>query len=250
MKKFLLGIILFLSVAPQVTARDSLEVIPVISATYAPMSPMADMASRFGFCNTIGAAFSVKLKSNWIFMLDGHYLFGSDVKQDDILTHLEDPEDEKIINKYGEYTPYAFYMRGMNFNLRFGKIIPITQSHPNSGILLMLGGGFLEHFIRIEHEANRIPALDRDYVKGYDRLSNGFDATAFVGYIHFGHRNTLNFFAGIEFHQGFTYSRRKVNFDTRTPDTGMRLDQLLGIRVGWNIPLTSPKIGGDDFYYN
>jgi hypothetical protein len=48
-----------------------------------------------------------------------------------------------------------------------------------------------------------------------------------------------NFYVGLEAIQGFTQSRRDLNFDTGISDTQPRLDMLFGIRAGWVIHLYS-----------
>jgi hypothetical protein len=82
-----------------------------------------------------------------------------------------------------------------------------------------------------------VPALEGDYLKGYDRLTSGFCLSEFVGYQLLSNSRLLNFFAGVELYQGFTRSRRDWNIDQVKKDDSPRLDLLSGIRVGWVLPL-------------
>lgn len=82
----------------------------------------------------------------------------------------------------------------------------------------MGGVGILQHKIRIEHQDNKIPQLEGDYLKGYDRLSNGLMVHQFVGYFHMSNNRLINFFVGAEAWQGFTKNRRDLNFDTKMHD--------------------------------
>jgi len=47
----------------------------------------------------------------------------------------------------------------------------------------------------------------------------------------------VNFRAGIEIEEGFTQNRRTINYDTKLPDTEMRLDMLISFKLSWNLPI-------------
>jgi hypothetical protein len=113
--------------------------------------------------------------------------------------------------------------------------------------MLTAGGGIMQHKIHIVNSGNTAPQLDDEYKKGYDRLTNGFALTEFVGYKHLSRNRVWSFYGGIEFTQAFTVSRRDYNFDTMSADEAGRFDQLLGFRIGWVFPLygRQPK----EFYY-
>jgi hypothetical protein len=104
----------------------------------------------------------------------------------------------------------------------------------------------LQHKIRIDTRDD-VPLLDKEYVKGYGRLSNGLSLTQFVGYIYCGNKRLINFIAGFEFTQGFTENRRSYNFDTMSKDETKRFDMLSGIKVGWFFPIY--RTAATQFYY-
>ncbi|PLX14029.1 MAG: hypothetical protein C0594_00545, partial [Marinilabiliales bacterium] len=118
-----------------------------------------------------------------------------------------------------------------------GRVISIDKKNPNSGILFNVGGGILQHKIHIEVEYNNTPQIQGDYVKGYDRLTNGFAMSEFIGYIYFSDNKILNFYGGFEFIQAFTQSRRSYDYFSMTRDTKKRTDLLYSIKIGWIIPL-------------
>lgn len=101
----------------------------------------------------------------------------------------------------------------------------------------MGGAGLLQHKIRIETIGNTVPQLDKEYKKGYDRLSNGLSLHEMIGYYHFGNKHLINFYAGFEFIQAFTENRRSYNFDEMKKDETKRVDLLFGIRAGWMLPV-------------
>jgi len=102
--------------------------------------------------------------------------------------------------------------------------------------MFTIGPGFMQHKIRIENRGNAAPQLRGDYVKGYDRLSNGFALNEFFGFIYLGNTRLINFTAGLDFTQAFTENRRTINYDTGKHDSSKRFDFLFGIKIYWMIP--------------
>ena len=93
------------------------------------------------------------------------------------------------------------------------------------------------HKIRIESIYDAVPQLEGDYRHGYDHLTMGFATKQFVGYLFQHNTRFLNFYAGFEFMQGFTYNVRNYNFDIQGPDPGMKLDFMYSFKFGWMIPV-------------
>jgi hypothetical protein len=143
------------------------------------------------------------------------------------------------------------FERGWVFMGRVGKVltkVPFTKLdaglNPNSGFLLMLGAGMVQHKIQIKSNAL---ALTEDMIKGYDRLSNGPALSQFLGYLFLSNNRLVNFYFGIECIQGWTQNRRGYNYDTMQEDTKTRMDIMTGIKLGWVLPLY--KKVPDEFYY-
>src|SRR5690606_34872644 len=107
---------------------------------------------------------------------------------------------------------------------------------------------FFQHKIDFEVDETVVPQLNKDYKKGYDRLTNGFMITQFVGYAFFDAKKRINLYAGFEFSQAFTQNRRPWNFDQFLQDDTKRVDLLSGFRIGWILPLY-PKSTEQFFYY-
>jgi len=143
-----------------------------------------------------------------------------------------------IINNAGNFTSYSLQERGYFISGRFGKLFPVFNPNPNSGIVIMGSLGYFQHKIRIEVTDNNAPQLIDDYNKGYDRLAGGFCISEFIGYMYLSNSRLLNFFIGLEFNQAWTKPKRDVNFDTMKPDEiTNRFDILSGIKVGWVVPV-------------
>ena len=234
----------------QISIKDSSINTGMFSANYSYDIPLGDLKDRFGDNSTIGGKFSYKTTKNWIFEFQGDFIFGNSIKEDNIFDSIKTPKTSAgyIIDGNGRYAEVHLYERGYKFSLNGGKILPIIGPNKNCGIALIQGFGFIQHKIRIENPDNITPQIKGDYKKGYDRLTNGFAMTQFIGYVHLGNNRLFSFYAGIEFTEAWTRNRRSYNFDTQMQDDKLRFDGMCGAKVGWIIPMYKkvPK----QFYYN
>lgn len=234
------------SAQAQVKLKDSLSV-PMIKLGYAFQLPGGDMAQRFGNNSNLSLDVEWKNKKNWILGIYSQFIFGSKVKEDQILAGISTSRG-RIINSVGEYGAVDLFERGFNIGLKVGKVFPVIGPNPNSGLYISVGLGVLQHKIRIQNLLDDVPELSKEYKKGYDRLASGFALNEFVGYMRLDNKRRVNYFFGIDMTQGFTQNRRSYNFDTMSADTDNRIDLLSGFKFGLIIPLY-PKLP-DDFYYN
>lgn len=163
-------------------------------------------------------------------------MFGNNVKEQSILDEFT-TNNGNIINKEGRVADVLLFQRGFSAFANVGKQIPLIGPNKNSGIFLLGGIGFIQHKIRITDVANNVPQIDEEYVKGYDRLTNGIAFSESIGYRHIGDSRIANFYIAFEFIQGVTQNRRSYNFDTMSQDTKKRLDLLTGLRIGWTFPI-------------
>lgn len=224
---------------------DSSLFITHVRISYGAYLPGGHLVDRFGWNSALGFCTDVKFKSNWVVGLSGRFIFGNQVKENTIAS-LQNSEGF-IIDMNGNYATVLTSQRGFTIHATGGYLIPRLGPNPNSGILLQGGIGFLQHKIRIEHDQSPVPALEGEYLKGYDRLTNGLLLTEFIGYQYLSNKRLLNFYAGIELMQGFTRNRRSYNFDTMQADRTARMDLFFGLRAGWILPLyaRAPKA----YYY-
>ncbi|HNR21250.1 MAG TPA: hypothetical protein PKN75_08980 [Bacteroidia bacterium] len=230
----------------QALVKDTAIGFPFFGIGMAVHLPGADMADRFGTNAAVHSNFSYKFKSGFTLTTNGGFLFGTQINEGNILKNIS-TSDGEIIGNDGRISQIRLFERGYFACIDAGKIFSSKKPNPNSGIWVTMGAGFIQHKIRIENIGNAVYGLDKDYVKGYDRLTNGLMLHQFVGYVYFGNKRLINFFAGVEGIQGFTQNRRSYNFDTMIADDKKRFDLLIGIKAGWILPLyTKP----DKFYYN
>lgn len=231
----------------QKNIQDSVIFTNLIYANYTLQFPGGDLAKRFGMNSEIGPGFMIKTSSNWVFGIEGDFLFGKEVKHSENILNLIETSDGNIIDMEGIYANYNFNERGFSAIFRAGKLIPVLGPNQNSGIIVTLGGGYLQHRIYIEHKDKSAPQITGDYLKGYDELKSGFASNVFLGYLYLGNQNKVNFFAGIDVTVGFTKMDRPYSFNNMTYNTGRFTDILTGIKVGWILPVykRAPK----DYYF-
>lgn len=218
--------------------RDSIVSSGFVSATYGYYVPGGDLADRFGNNSTIGAYGGYKSNTNHFFALQWNYLFGEKVKEIGILDSIATTEGY-IIDIEGKLADIRIFERGFTLHAQYGYVFPIKgfSPNPNSGLLVTIGVGMMQHKIRILDNGARSPQLRGDYLKGYDRMTSGISFSQFVGYWYMSSSRYVNFYAGLEAFQGITKSRRSWDYDLMRADTRTRTDLLWGVRVGWVIPL-------------
>jgi hypothetical protein len=127
----------------------------------------------------------------------------------------------------------------MQAQIYFGKIFQLSDKHYTSGIKSTFGIGILQHKIRVQDDSRSVTELTGEYLKGYDRLTNGLSLTAFLGYQHLDKNRRMNFLAGFDFSLAFTQNRRDFDFATMQKDNLERVDILAGFKIGWIMPIGS-----------
>jgi hypothetical protein len=209
--------------------------------------PGGDMAKRFGASYRLGPSVSYKTGSNWIFGAKIDFVLGGKVKEDSLMINVRDKYSTSKANLYefidnnGNRIGVPVYERGFAMGLEAGRIFALSKDHPDNGLLLMTTVGLLQHKILIYDKDKAVSQLRGDYLKGYDRLTNGLFLEEYAGYIYFARNGLLNFTLGVDAMFGFTQGRRDYLYDVMRPDTKQRLDILFGIRGGWFIPIFRKK---------
>jgi hypothetical protein len=242
MKRALFTIFLFYvayaEIKAQASVKDSSVNVTLIGVKYGYYSPAGDMLSRFGDNSQLQLSVDYKSKDHWTFGIYGSYLFGKTVKE-----RLFDSisKENYFISSSGDFADVRLFERGLTIAATAGRVVAVDKGRPNSGIVLNLGVGFIQHKIRIEVIGNNLPQLDKAYKKGYDRLSNGLLLSQNLGYLYLSNNHLVNIYFGLECMEGFTQSRRSFDFDRMQKDTNNRLDILYGAKVAWILPVYGKK---------
>jgi|ERR1043165_8491504 hypothetical protein len=219
----------------------------LISPIYTAQFPFGNMRDRYGFNSLFGMQISYKTKKNWMFGVEGSFLFGTTVRENYILDNISTPTGQHIGQNNDLIRPKLQEM-GSNLKFTFGKIVPLSEKYPDAGLLFLTGFGFLSHQIAINVKATSLPQLDKTYRKGYDRLANGPVISQFIGGIFLARRKFVSAYAGIQFDLGITQGRR-YDFYSHAQLHDKRLDMFLGIKVGWIIPVFTTSSSKEYYYY-
>lgn len=243
---FLISAFLLVGLSKDSSAQDSSQAFGYIKFQYAHYFPSGDFEKRYDNANSIGGEVGIKTFGNWHFGVSGSYWFSNQVKVNNLLSDVIN-EAGDVIDSDGELVRLTYELRGQAYFAKIGRVFNILSPNPNSGVYVSFGAGYLQHRIKIDYRDGEVFQLSEERLKGYDRLTSGIALQQFVGYQYFGKSNLWNFYAGVEFIQGFTKNRRGYNYDSRSYDTGLKRDYLLGLRFGWVIPFRKRR--SEEYYY-
>jgi hypothetical protein len=250
-KKVIIFSALFLcvisSALSQVNVRDSTARGLLFNFNLGYNVPAGDVGELYSPHMSFGFDMFYKTKSNWLLGGGLDYMFGANVKNPEKLLVDFITEDGKIIGTNGDYTNVKPLMRSWLFQAKVGKIFPIIGPNPNSGLLVQLGAGYLQHRTQLDH-FNSVLQLNEPYDKGYDQLHTGFALNEYIAFFHAGNSRTVNFQLGFNFTQGFTQNVREYNYHTRSYDLENKLDLFFGIKASWFLPIYDKN--AQKFFYN
>lgn len=247
------------TLSAQVSIRDSSIRVLMVDVSYGGYFPAGDFGKRFGYTNQIGLEFGLKFKNNWYASLGGRFLFGDQIRENNILADLGhnnvwtnsfgDPvSDQGWIDGNGFVIVPSLYERGFTIPFRVGKIIhslSFKKTNPNCGVFIETGAQFIQHQI-LMNAPKDIPYLNDPYDKGYDRMTYGVGVLGSIGYRYFSNKRLINFFVAFDYQHHFTRTYR-FNFDLGSEDTRTRNDIMYGFRVGWCLPIYREASTG--YYY-
>ncbi len=231
----------------QKSISDSAISVSHIDITYSFQLPGGDLASRFGYFHGIGGGFFYKAKNNLEYGAEGVFIFGNQIRERTIIDNLL-TSTSTILDRDGNAADLLVSLRGWQIRGSIGKVFSMGKPNDNSGLLVRIGVGMMQHKMRVEDRQVNTPQLAWPYQKGYDRMTNGLMLSQFVGYQLFSNKKLINIYAGIELNESFTQNRRAYNFTEKRKDSDKRFDSSIGFKFGWMIPIykRAPK----DFYFD
>lgn len=210
--------------------------------------PFGDMADRYGSSASVGFSYAYKSATNILLGADFNFLFGNKVKDEYELLRFLRNSSGAIVGIDETSVNVLTLERGYIGGLYIGKIFPVLNHNPNSGIVVKVGLNYLEHRTYFETREDEYDPLEGDHRKNYDRKTAGLALYEFVGYQYFSNKRYFNFFAGFDFYQGFTTDYRSYNIDKMQRTNSDYKDFLVGFRFGIVLPVY--RRPANNFYIN
>jgi hypothetical protein len=169
------------------------------------------------------------------------------MRDDTLMAVFQECNNGGFITNSGFRTNATLFERGYLTGIQCGKIISLSKTKSDNGLLLMTGVGYIQHKIKIVDQDQALPIFNGSLKKGYDRLTNGFYVEQLVGYNYFDKKGFINFNIGFDFVAGFTNGRRNYQYDIMRSDEGARIDLLSGLKLTWYIPIFHRQ--SEDYYF-
>ncbi len=233
-----------------ITGEDTVISTPFFTASAGWTLPFGEMGNRYDPFININTNLGWKTDKNWIYYCEFGFQFGSDnvkIKNDILSGMLTNTSDPFVIGQDGTNAGVVAYNRNLSLSIFGGKVIPLWFSNPNSGLMITLGAGFLQHQIIYQPTLTEAPQIEGDYALGYDRQMRGAMVSGFLGYIHMSKKNFANFYLGVQVDNSWTRMTRDYQFDLRRGDNNLYYDGMLTFKIGWMFPFYGRS--ADKIYY-
>lgn len=196
-----------------------------------------------------------KYKSNWLVSINADFWFGNDNLQNkEERMHNIYTSEGIIIGGNGADAVVTAYNRGLSLKIGGGKIFPLfPNKNPNSGILVQLSGGVMQHQSIFMKNEEKAPQLDGDYALLYDHQRRGFMLSEGIGYWFMSNNsNYYNFYVAFEISQYWSHSTRDYMIDDYLglsgKDNNKYFDLTYSIKLCWMFPLTG-RTTSEYYYY-
>jgi hypothetical protein len=221
----------------------------LFSPQFSVHQPIGDLADRFTNFGSIGLSTNYKFQNGLLAGLEYDWYFGDALKEIGTFSQITGPSGQ-ILDQDGNYAVVRFGIRGHNATANLGYLINLKKKNPNSGILIQGGAGFLQHKVYIFSSVLKVPQINNEYLKGYDKLTYGVNFRQFIGYQYLVSRNRYHFKAGIEFNQGLTQGRRTWDFNANKSGLDERFDGSISFKAGIIVPVYTKKADDEEFFIN
>lgn len=213
--------------------------------------PSDELADRFGRSYRAGTGCFYRTFTGWTFGVEGDFWFGESVHSRDQILKSASNEQGVVLDHLGLEANLMTFQRGWIASAFIGKLLPVLNHNPNSGLLITLGGGYIQHRIRLEsgHQQSIIYQIENEYQRGYDRLNMGWHGRIYVGYLHASNFQTYNFMIGIEHLYGRTSSVRGFDYSSGQPDENVLGNGLTTLKIGWFLSMYRERVTRDKKYF-
>ncbi|MBS3914933.1 MAG: hypothetical protein KG003_10560 [Bacteroidetes bacterium] len=206
---------------------------------------IVDLGKRFPAYSTLPAELYYT-NDNYSFGISYNHFLGNRVKVDSLYGGIVG-DSRLMFDREGFPGIIRYYMRGFTLQFTAGKLYPIKPEWKHSRIEVRLGAGIMQHKITAKFDRGKLPQIEGEYAKGYDKLSNGPLFTQAVNF-HYLNTETVSFFAGINFGQAFTKNRRSWDYGLMRQDVTLRKDFFIGASAGVLIPIVLKDNKSPDYF--
>ena len=245
MKNYIILILLFITING--FSQEDNFISKIICFDYTFQNPINKLSENFGLNSSLGMSYLTN-KNDILLGVDANFMYGNNVKNDSLLLLNIMTENGFLINSSGELDDILFYQRGWNTHILIGKSFRFEENYL-SGIYVYGGIGYLQHKIRLESNRTYLPQIDENYIKGYDKFTNGISSKLCVNYKYFDKKSSINLYVGLEYINAFTKNRRTYDFELMQEySKKLKMDQLFGIKAGLIIPINRNNEGKFHFY--
>jgi hypothetical protein len=193
------------------------------------------LSERFGPSTAIDVGGEYYLNQKSSLLIDYAVNFGSDVRED-IFKPFRN-ENGNVIGINGLGSNAYLRMRSNFAGVSFGHLF----SKSTSGIKLIAGGGLFSHYIRVIDDSRNLAIANKNFFKGFDRLSRGPAFKSDLMYSYNSKTSNLHFNIGVGVILGFTKQVRTINYDSVPVDLNSRIDALYSIKANWVLPILKEK---------
>lgn len=210
-------------------------------------TPGADLKERFNTFSALGLGVDYKFKSNFSIGVNYEWMFANNIKNTSPFSSITSTSGQ-VIDQNGDFSQIRLNMKGHLATLNLGYLINLPSDEPNSGLLIQVGGGFLQHRIDIVSSQVTIPQVNGDYEFGYDKMTYGFATTQYIGYQYLVEKNRYHFRLGVAFNQGFTEGRRTWDFNTNSSGLDKRFDTTVALKASLIVPVYTKSAKEEKFF--
>ena len=216
------------------------------SVNYNYQFAFGNISKTFGNNSSVGACYFFETTKNYLFGIEGSYMFGNKIKDESIFDGISS-SDGGVIGGNGQYANINLMEIGFNTYLLAGFCFHNSEKNL-SGVYLSQGIGYLQHKIFIDTKNQNIPQLNENMKKGYDRFSNGISTKFSIDYKFYHEIGMFQISSGLNYTIAYTKIQRNYDFanNLKYPNK-MNWDNFLGLKFEVIIPIN--RKNDEQFHY-
>lgn len=221
----------------------------IVGTGFSFNSTSGPWSDRFDNNYSVGLSLGRKTAENWIFQVEGNFLFGGEVPNREAALGNVFTENSQVLNLNGSYAQVNINQRGTYFGVGVEKILPFLDLNQNSGFSVSAQGGLIWHWLNIDNVGADVPQINQEWEKGYDRMQRGTYLSESIGWRYHSTNRRINFKLSLVATQLYTRDLRTYHYPTGLLNQEPEWNQLYSLKLQWFLPI---YLGGrkEQYYYN